>query len=88
MIHPSSLVRRFGGWPDWSPTARMQRALPAALQYDQLLCALREHRRPTGLPSSYIFGILSVLLIMRLPDKTNSNAKGWNSHGPIVQVPP
>lgn len=35
----------------------------------------------------YILGIRSVLLIMRLPDKTNSNAKGWSSHGPIVHVP-
>ena len=52
-----------------------------------LLCALREHRRPTGPPSSYIFGIRSVLLIIKLPDKTNSNAKGWSSHGPIVHVP-
>ena len=36
----------------------------------------------------HIFGMRRVLLIMRLPDKTNSNAKGCSSHGPIVHVPP
>ena len=35
----------------------------------------------------HIFGMRSVLLIIKLPDKTNSNAKGCSSHGPIVHVP-
>lgn len=35
-----------------------------------------------------IFGIFRVLLIMRLPESTNSSDKGCRSPDPIVQTPP
>jgi hypothetical protein len=37
--------------------------------------------------SRYILGMRNVLLIIKLPDSTNSKDKGCTSKGPIVHMP-
>ena len=44
----------------------------------------RPERRPEG---RYTLGMRSVLLIIKVPDRTNSKDNGCRSHGPMVHVP-
>jgi hypothetical protein len=55
-----------------------------------LTCAaeLDDSARDRHLEARYSFGIRSVLLIMSVPDRTNSRASGCNSHGAIDHAPP
>jgi len=44
--------------------------------------------KPEGIPPPYTFGIRSVLLIIKVPERTNRRDRGWRSQGPRVQAPP
>jgi hypothetical protein len=61
---------------------------PPAVRAARRRCGLGAATRGSPAPAAQIFGMRSVLLIIRLPDRANSSVKACSSHGPRVHVPP